>query len=303
VEARGGTEGSAGSEPLTAGGAAAVTAAALGLLGDTAARDYSRKLRLFNDFAAPELRLAVAGLGLGQGMRVLDAGCGTGEVLQWLQDAVGPDGLVVGIDLSAAHAQAARAAAPPAAAVLQADLLRACIAPASLDLIWSVNTVNHFRDPAAGLAALGALLRPGGRIALGQSALLPEMYFAWDSGLERLTREAVRRYYQARYGIDERDLRSTRNVLGWMQRACLRNIAVRTVIVERVSPLRKADEAYLLEAIFRGTFGERLQPYLPLEEYEALSRLCDPQHPAFALNRPDFHFLQTFTLGVGEAPS
>lgn len=277
--------------------------AAPGLLGDTAARDYSRKLQLFNDFAAPELRLAVIGVGIKQGMRVLDAGCGTGEVLQWLQDAVGPEGLVVGIDLSAAHARAARAAASPGAAVLQADLLRACIAPATLDLIWSVNTINHLRHPAAALAALTALLLPGGRIALGQSALLPEMYFAWDSRLERLTHEAVRRYYQARYGIDERDLRSTRNIIGWMQRAGLRHVAVRTMILERVRPLRKADEAYLLEAIFRGTFGERLRPYLPAKEYEALSRLCDPQHPAFALKRADFHFLQTFTLAVGEAPS
>ena len=286
-----------------AGGAAGSRAAAPGLLGDTAARDYSRKLQLFNDFAAPELRLAVAGLGLPPGARVLDAGCGTGAVLRWLEDAVGADGLVVGIDLSAAHARAARATASPGAAVLQADLLRACIAPATLDLIWSINTVNHLRDPAAGLAALGKLLRPGGRIVLGQSALLPEMYFAWDSRLERLTHEAVRRYYQARYGIDERDLRSARNVLGWMQRAGLRNIAVRTMILERVRPLREADEAYLLEAIFRGTFGERLRPYLPREEFESLSGLCDPQHPTFALQRPDFHFLQTFTLVTGEATS
>lgn len=296
------SSGSARPEPLTAGAAATATAAAPGLLGDTAARDYSRKLRLFADFAAPELRRAVAGLGLRPGMRVLDAGCGTGEVLRWLQEAVGSDGLVIGIDLSAAHARAARAASSPRATVLQADLLRSCIAPATLDLIWSLNTINHFRDPAAGLAALGTLLRPGGRIALAQSALLPEMYFAWDSRLERLTHEAVRRYYQARYGIDERDLRSTRNVLGWMQRARLRNIAVRTVVMERVSPLRKADEAYILEAIFRGTFGERLRPYLPVEEYQALAMLCNPRHPAYALNRPDFHFLQTVTLAVAEWP-
>lgn len=300
------SSGSARPESLTDGEAAANRAAvaragAPGLLGDTAARDYSHKLQLFNDFAEPELRLAVASLRLARGMRVLDAGCGTGKVLRLLQDAVGADGLVVGIDLSAAHAQTARAAAPPGTTVLQADLLRACLAPATLDLIWSINTINHFRDPPAGLAALATLLRPGGRIALGQSALLPEMYFAWDSRLERLTHEAVRRYYQARYGIDEADLRSSRNILGWMQRARLRNIAVRTVVIERVSPLRKADEAYLLEAIFRGTLGERLRPHLPVADYETLSRLCDPRHPAFALNRADFHFLQTFTLAIGEA--
>ena len=53
-----------------------------GLLGDTTARDYSRKLGLFNACAAPELRHAIASLALTPGMRVLDAGCGTGEALQ-----------------------------------------------------------------------------------------------------------------------------------------------------------------------------------------------------------------------------
>ena len=35
-----------------------------GLLGDTAARDYASKLKQFNAFAQPELRQAIAGLGL-----------------------------------------------------------------------------------------------------------------------------------------------------------------------------------------------------------------------------------------------
>lgn len=297
MQARGGIEGSAGPEPLTGGGACGA-----GLLGDTAERDYSRKLRLFNGFAAPELKLAVAGVGLAPGMRVLDAGCGTGAVLSWLQAAVEPAGLAVGIDLSAAHARAARAAAPAAAAVLQADLRRPCIAPGTFDLIWSVNTINHLRDPVAGLAALGQLLRPGGRIALAQSALVPEMYFAWDARLDRLTHQAVRRYYEARYGLEEGDLRGSRNLLGWLRGAGLRQIAVRTLVIERVSPLGKEDEAYLLEAIFRGTFGPRLRPHLPAKDYEALARLCDPRHPAFALHRADFHFLQTLTLAVGERP-
>ncbi len=294
MQARGGLEGSSRPQSL-------ISPAGSGLLGDTAGRDYSRKLRLFNDFAAAELGAAVAGLGLAPGMRVLDAGCGTGRVLQRLAEAVGTDGLAVGIELSAAHAQAARAAAPAHAAVLQSDLLRTCIAPRSLDLVWALNTLNHLRDPVAGLAALGKLLRPGGRIALGQSALLPEMYFAWDSRLERVTHEAVRRYYQARYGLDERELRGARNVLGWMRRAGVSNISVRTLVIERVSPLRKADEVYLLEAIFRGTFGERLRPHMIAEDYQELATLCDPQHPAFALRRADFHFLQSLTLAIGEA--
>ena len=71
-------------------------------------------------------------------------------------------------------------------------------------------------------------------------------------------------------------------------------------MIERVSPLNPADEAYLLEAVFRGTWGESLRPYLSGADYDELTRLCDPRHPEFALRRADFHFLQSFTLAVAE---
>jgi SAM-dependent methyltransferase len=271
-----------------------------GLLGDTTRRDYSRKLQLFNSFAEPELRQAIDSLSLQPGMRILDAGCGTGEALHWLWDEVEPEGEVIGIDLATAHTTAARTGVAPRTFVLQADLLQAPFARASFDLIWCVNTINHVRDPVAGVQALATILRPGGRIALGQSSLVPDMYFAWDSRLERLTNEAVRRYYRDRYRLDERDLTAVRSIIGLLRRAGLSRVIARTRIIERVAPLRAADEAYLAQAIFRDTWGERLRPYLPEDDYAELARLCDPQHPQFALRRPDFHFLQSFTLAVGE---
>jgi len=275
---------------------------ATGLLGDTAARDYSRKLRLFNAFAEPELRRAITSLGLKQGMRVLDAGCGTGEALRWLLDAVAPQGSVVGIDLAAAHVAAARAIVSDEVLVLQADVRRPPLEPRDFDFIWSVNTINHLHEPLEGVRVLASLLRPGGRIALGQSSLLPDMFFAWDSRLERLTNEAVRRYYRNRYGLSERDLANTRSIVGLLRNAALRNVKVQSFIIERVFALNAADEAYLLEAIFRGTWGDRLRPYLSGKDYSELTALCDPAHPAYALRRADFHFLQTFTMAVGEVP-
>ena len=272
-----------------------------GLLGDTPERDYAHKLRLFNAFAEPELRRAIGSLGLLRGMRVLDAGCGTGEAMAWLREAVLPGGEVIGVDLAAAHTAAA--ARQAAARVVQADLLRVPFAAASFDLVWCVNTVNHLREPLEGVAALTALLRPGGRIALGQSSLVPDMYFAWDARLERVANEAVRRYYRDRYRLSERELTPVRSLLGLLRRAGLRNVTVRTLMIERVSPLRRADEAYLGEAVFRDTWGERLRPYLADEDYAELVRLCDPGGSQFALRRPDFHFLQTFTLAMGETGS
>jgi len=271
------------------------------LLGDTTARDYAHKLNLFNSFAQPELRRAIADLDLKPGMRVLDAGCGTGEALEWLLDEVAPDGEVAGIDLAAAHVAAARARVAARAQVFQADLLEAPLPSRSFDLIWCVNTIHHLRDPDLGLQRLIRLLRPGGRIVLGQSSLVPDMYFAWDARLERLTNEAVRQYYRERYNVREQDLTAVRSILGLLRRAQLAAVRPRTYVIERFSPLRPADEAYLSEAIFRDTWGERLRPYVPEPDYAALTQLCDPQHRGFALRRPDFHFLQTFSLAVGEA--
>jgi hypothetical protein len=90
-----------------------------------------------------------------------------------------------------------------------------------------------------------------------------------------------------------------RATVGLLRRSSLHDVTVRTLPIERITPLRPADEAYLLEAILRGTWGERLRPYLAVEDYAQLTQLCDPQDREYALRRTDFHFLQTFTLAVG----
>jgi len=94
-------------------------------------------------------------------MRILDAGCGTGEALQWLTEEVGAEALLVGIELAAAHATATRTTVSAQTAVLQADLLKPPFAVRSFDLIWSVNTINHLRDPLTGVKLLATLLRAG----------------------------------------------------------------------------------------------------------------------------------------------
>src|SRR5580698_3319788 len=119
---------------------------AKGLLGDSAERDYARKLHLFNAYAQPELQQAIASLQLQPGMRVVDVGCGTGEALGWLQAALAPDGLVVGLDLATAHLKAARSHAPADILIAQADALKTPLGRGQFDLVWCVNTLNHLHD-------------------------------------------------------------------------------------------------------------------------------------------------------------
>lgn len=273
-----------------------------GLLGDTAERDYSRKLGLFARFAEPELRAAIATLGLEPGMHVLDAGCGSGEALAWLAQAVGEGGRVVGVDLSEAHVAAARRQAPPQVEPLAGDLMALALSAESLDAIWSSNTLHHFPDPLAALQRLAGWLRPGGRLAIGQSGFLPEMLFAWDMRLERAAVDAVRTHYRDKYRLDERRLTAVRANVGLLRQAGLVDVQARSFMIERIAPLDAATRDYLLEAQFRGTFGERLRPWMAAEDFAELQALCDPADPGFALDRPDFHYLQTFTLVSGRKP-
>ena len=270
------------------------------LLGDTPQKSYTTKLDLFNRFAAPELRQLIASLELRPGDVVLDAGCGAGLVTIWLSEEV-PGGLAVGLDLSTGHIQHARhRAAGRSLAFVQADMTTLPFQTGQFDLIWSSNAINHLRQPVAGIKLLAGLLKPGGRFALGQSAFLPDMFFAWDARLENAVMLACRQYYRDKYGLDERETTHVRNLYGWLRRAGLKNVVARTTVIERTAPLTKEDETYFVEGVFEGYWGHRVQPYLSPADWAELAALCDPASPHFALRRDDFHHLQTFTLVSGE---
>jgi len=269
-----------------------------GMLGDTPQRDYAEKLRLFNAFARPELCEAIDALSLPAGSRVLDAGCGTGEAVAWFHASMQGCAMVVGMDLATAHVHAARRTAPASVPILQADMMWPPLADGSFDLVWAVNAINHLRCPVAGVQVLSGLLRPGGRLAVGQSSLLPDMYFAWDARFEKCVNEAVRAYYRERYGRSEREFTAVRSLVGWLQQAGLRDVTVRTRMIERTQPLTDADERYLLECIFRDSWGERLRKYMDAKDFDELVRLCAPDDERYALRRMDFHFLQSLTIAV-----
>ena len=58
--------------------------------------------------AAPLRREAVKRLDLKRGDLVVDIGCGTGLNFPWLQEAIGPEGRIIGVDLTDAMLEQAR---------------------------------------------------------------------------------------------------------------------------------------------------------------------------------------------------
>jgi SAM-dependent methyltransferase len=110
--------------------------------------------------------------------RVIDVGCGCGDTTIELGRRVGPDGTVVGIDLSTpmlerAVAQA-RAAQLPNVRFETADAQTHRFPSGQCDLVFSRFGVMFFADPAAAFSNLGTALRPGGRVA----------FVCWQSLLE-----------------------------------------------------------------------------------------------------------------------
>jgi ubiquinone/menaquinone biosynthesis C-methylase UbiE len=124
----------------------------------------------------PAYAAAVAELGLREGDRVLDAGCGTGRALPPLRAAVGPSGVVVGADLTPAMlAAAVRAGRDRDGRLLLADVAALPLRSRSLDAVFGAGLISHLPDPAENLRELARVVRPGGVLALfhpiGRAAL------------------------------------------------------------------------------------------------------------------------------------
>lgn len=137
---------------------------------------YTRTLARYGD-------LLIDAAAFAPGERVLDVGCGCGDVAVAAGRAVGSGGAVVGVDLS--EAELAVAGARAAAAGLDhvrfaaADATTFAPDPAAFDVVVSRFGVMFFDDPVAAFSNLRSLLAPGGRLAFAcwQSLLVNDWLF------------------------------------------------------------------------------------------------------------------------------
>ncbi len=111
------------------------------------------------------------------GEQVVDVGCGCGDTSLELARRVGPEGGVLGLDISAPMLEVARSRAETAGlrnlTFHEADAQTASL-PGDRDAVFSRFGVMFFADPEAAFANLRRSLRPGGRLAFVCWRPLPE---------------------------------------------------------------------------------------------------------------------------------
>ena len=151
-----------------------------------ATRDVLRRRELVH--AALEVRL---------GDRVLDVGCGPGFYVTELLEAVGPEGSVVGVDVSAdmLAVAAKRAEGHDNVTLHEADATSLAVPHASFDRALCVQVLEFVPDVAAALREMHRALRPGGRVLVwdvdwatvswhaSDAELMRRVLAAWDKHL------------------------------------------------------------------------------------------------------------------------
>jgi ubiquinone/menaquinone biosynthesis C-methylase UbiE len=134
-------------------------------------------------------------LKLQTGEAVLDVGCGRGELLRLLREAVGPDGRVVGVDYSPGMVQRARARVDNEGwrnvEVYRGDACQPAFGHPAInrqgfDAAVSTFAISAMPDVMAAVHNVHAVLRPGGRFFVMDIRLAPEGWRripAWFLGL------------------------------------------------------------------------------------------------------------------------
>ena len=118
------------------------------------------------EIGGPPGQMAMDRLGVAAGQRVVDLGCGSGRTTLELASRVGPDGQVLGVDISpgmvARGRERARGAGLQNVEFLHADVQVNDLGQSRFDAAYSRFGIMFFADPTAAFSNVRRSLRPGG---------------------------------------------------------------------------------------------------------------------------------------------
>ncbi|MBX0293351.1 class I SAM-dependent methyltransferase [Haloarcula nitratireducens] len=169
-------------------------------------------------FAESWRERAADSLALSPGDTVVEMGCGTGANVPVLRRRVGPEGRVVGLDLTREMIERARGRpdrAGDGVHYLLGDATRPPVRGA--DAVLATFVAGIFADPAAAVDAWCDSVRPGGRVALlnfqrSENPLAAPLDVAFE-GFVRLSAPGARLSRQSHAGAFERRVAAARDRL------------------------------------------------------------------------------------------
>lgn len=162
----------------------------------TAAVGYDSHMRIYRRWQA----MAVERLKLAPGDTVIDVACGTGLNFRLLRERVGPDGRIVGIDLSPDMLEPARARVA-ANGWANVTLVESSVEDAAIDTVADAALFSFTHDVLQSATAVANVvdhLRPGARVACAGAKLGAR----WNVIVNHFVRRAARRYITTFEGLD-----------------------------------------------------------------------------------------------------
>lgn len=280
-----------------------VTAAAAGTAGSAFARlrcPLIPDLQVLDAIAVePELRDGLARSGIGSSDRILDAGCGAGLVTRMLAELSA--GEVTGVDAQSAMLDFARSLAAPArGAVRYQSLDIADRLPFDDDAFAAVFMGDMWMSEP--FAEMRRVTRPGGRVVVKLSGLLPALMYVWDKEFDLRMQQAMiaglrRRAGEAVFGGGS----------AWMQGHRLselgpwRSFTTFTVLVERLHPVPPEFEEAQRQ-LFARYHGPAARDVVDDDDWRKLAALWDPASDQYLFRRPGGHFVHSLTFHVAELP-
>lgn len=261
---------------------------------------YIHSLLVNQPLVKPIVDSAIQALQLPMASHGLDAGCGIGLQAIQLVKALGPIGLVTGMDISAEFLSYGRQIVEQAGLTEQisfktGDVRKLPFDNDCFDWAWSANCVGYGPwEPLPLVKELTRVVKPGGIVAI--LAWSSQMLLPGHPLLEaRLNATSVG---IAPFLIGKAPELHFMLGLGWFRDANLEKPIAQTFVNEVFSPLTDELRQAMID-LFQMRWSGAESELSPDDRAEYL-RLCIPQSPDFLPDHPDYYAFYTYSMFSGK---